>query len=145
MLYVSRRLETFILHRDWWWLSSYLGGLECVVSWCMINCLQISVSKCKVMGLFKCKCPVNSNYFINDTILEIVDNFNYVDVILSSDLSFNLYIFQIILKSTRMRVFFIDIVCVGKCISFIKIRKYFLCLLFIYLLTYISFSRRWDT
>lgn len=46
-----------------------------------------------------------SNDFINDKILANVDNYNSLGVIFTSDLSFNLHIDQISLKSTRTLAF----------------------------------------
>ena len=56
--------------------------------WCINNCLELNVAKCKVMRFLKCKRPVEVNYFVNDTFLEVVDHFSDLGVIFSNDLSF---------------------------------------------------------
>ena len=70
--------------------------------WCINNCLELNVAKCKVMRFLKCKRPVEVNYFVNDTFLEVVDHFSDLGVIFSNDLSFNRHIDSVVLKASRM-------------------------------------------
>ena len=87
-------------------VDSNLGGLQSdldrFVEWCNLNYLKINVSKCKVVGFYKCLHPLRLEYSINSIAIDRVSSISDLGVVFDRELSFNLHIDNIILKSLRM-------------------------------------------
>ena len=87
-------------------VSSSVNGLQSdlndFVQWCLLNNLKINISKCKVISFYKRTNPLISNYKINSTYIERVSSINDLGVIFDVNLSFNLHVDSIALKSSRL-------------------------------------------
>ena len=76
--------------------------LNSFVTWCNKNFLKINIAKCKSISFHKCVQPIVQTYSIDHINIERVKSVNDLGVIFSSDLSFNLHIDNIVLKSSRL-------------------------------------------
>ena len=83
-------------------INSLQGELDGFSNWCQVNCLTLNIQKCKVIRFTKSSSPIQRDYFIGDSKLELVTTINDLGVIFDSSLTFNAHIEQMVLKAFRM-------------------------------------------
>lgn len=83
--------------------------LDLFVSWCTLNHLSISVSKCCIISFRRMKSPVLYNYAINGTILNRVDNVKDLGVLLDHQLTFKMHYSETVDKANRQLGFIFKI------------------------------------
>lgn len=59
--------------------------------WCNINHLFLNINKCKCMQFYLIKTPINFQYSISNSNIELVSQFKDLDIIFSSKLHFSFH------------------------------------------------------
>lgn len=77
------------------------NDLDSVYQWCSQNKLQLNISKCSVMSFHRINHPIIFQYNINGVILERVERFRDLGVIMTSNLQFNDHIVNMVNGSLK--------------------------------------------
>ena len=81
------------------------NDLQHINTWCNLNCMALNPNKCKLMTVTRSRNPAKPLYNIGDYTLENVDNYKYLGVIISRDLSWKTHISNVTSKATRLNGF----------------------------------------
>ena len=82
------------------------NDLQHIGTWCELNHMMLNSKKCKLMTITRSRNPPKPIYNINGSqILQNVDNYRYLGLIISRDLSWKQHINGIASKATRLNGF----------------------------------------
>lgn len=85
-------------HNDQIKLQSDLNNFS---RWCDLNFMTLNINKCKYM-VFCRKTPLNGEYTINNTFLQLVESFNDLGILLDRKLDFRAHISATVNKASAM-------------------------------------------
>ena len=80
------------------------SDLHNIVTWCNLNRMSLNVNKCKLMTITRSKSPPRPLYTIGSDTLEIFNNYKYLGVTITSDLSWKQHINNIVSKQLNYLV-----------------------------------------
>ena len=81
------------------------NDLQHINTRCNLNRMALNPNKCKLMTVTRSRNPAKPLYNIGDYTLENVDNYKYLGVIISRDLSWKTHISNVTSKATRLNGF----------------------------------------
>ena len=71
-------------------------------SWSRLNSMDFNIRKCKLMRISKKKYPLNANFVMYDSSLDIVSEFKNLGLLVSHNLSWNSHVNCIVYNANRM-------------------------------------------
>ena len=79
--------------------------LNNLILWSMDNNMSLNAKKCKTMHITRSRRPIDCSYFLGNNHLELVNQFKYLGVTISNDLSWGPHIKNIVAKASRISGF----------------------------------------
>ena len=79
------------------------NDLRHIHTWCNLNCMALNLNKCKLKTVTRSIEILLNHYNIDDYTLEYVDNYKYLGVIISRDLSWKTHINTVTSKATEAK------------------------------------------
>ena len=79
--------------------------LKHISTWCSLNKMKLNVNKCKLLSITRSSHPPKPMYIIDTRLLEVVDQYKYLGVVISRDLAWKHHINSVVAKANRMNGF----------------------------------------
>jgi hypothetical protein len=65
--------------------------IENLIKWCNLNYLSLNTNKCKFLHFYLIKNPINFQYYISVSKIELVSHFKDLGIIFDTKLNFSLH------------------------------------------------------